>query len=913
MKTLFTLLILLSFHNCSLFDELVYLEKINSSVNIWSISRNIVSIKKENSYMKWMKVLLCLFIVSFYTIHSSSQNTTESLVGNALRYAEEYPIEKVYLHFDNTSYYLGEKIWYKAYIVMSRSISPSPISKVLHVELWNQFGQRIDGQKVQIIDGVACGQFNLLPDNLPGYYEVRAYTHWMLNVGENNYFSRVFPCYATPQLPGEYKRELFKFQLDKRMKTRPETLDRKMQVDFYPEGGLLVEGLLSTVAFQIKPFQDISPKIEGIKVYSPDHQLIDTCHVVHNGMGCFHYNPSKKSGYICFNYKGKDYKYDLPTAKEKGICLSVSRLSEDSITVLVAKNTNCMDTLIVCLASGGAIYQAIEVATDESIVQLKLLLDKLPCGVAQILLLSQAGKPLCQRMFFVNRPEKYVYFRCRKEKRVYAPGEKIELELNTLDNSHKNLSTNFSLAVRSTVDCDLSRLADNARSNLLLSSELKGYIHQPEYYFLPSGKVRDKELDLLLLVQGWTQYDWNKRTHYTSTYVPKYPPEQSLVLEGCVRNRFRKKQPDAEVSMLIQDTMSTVMTTKADANSFFHFPLDEFNGKCAAILLASTKKRTIEKARFFIDRNFTPPLHSYEPEEMSSLWDNLSETDSLALEKEEKTVMEKYKADGNVLDEVLVKRKNKKLPLKEYDRSIFAYYNVEQMVEEYLDKGKKYISLVDFLIQNNTNFKWMATKWIPMNSPMSSKAVIPEIMGLPLEYKNKKTKVFWDVDGRLIGDTVKLNQLLMSNPSGLKSITISEGNAAYKYINASAFNSDDVTLKSTFGGVSFTELADAVLISIKTSHGLTFFLRYPPSSETRVTYIEGYTKPDNFFSSNYANQSLPIVEKDHRRTLYWNPSVQTDKEGKAFIEFYNSNKYSILNINAETVTSDGRTGCLNIY
>ena len=338
-------------------------------------------------------ILLYSLVFSFYAIGLRGQNKVEDGINNSFMFCRDYPMERVYLHFDNTSYYLGEKIRYKGYIVVLDSATSLSISKVLHVELLNQFGQLLDKQNVRIENGAACGDFDLAPQNLPGYYEVRAYTRWMMNFGENNYFSRVFPCYAAAEPPGEFKKELFKYRLDISMKMRPSTSDDKMDIRFYPEGGQLVTDIPSTVAFQITSPKDVSPQIGRVDIYSSANLLIDTCRVVHNGMGRFRYCPSDKPGYISFVYKDKKYKYDLLDATPRGVCLSVSRLSDDSVTVSIFKNTGQTDTLGVCLTSGGIIYKAAEVVSDDSRIQLKFPLEQLPCGVAQVLLLDGEDQP----------------------------------------------------------------------------------------------------------------------------------------------------------------------------------------------------------------------------------------------------------------------------------------------------------------------------------------------------------------------------------------------------------------------------------------------------------------------------------------------------------------------------------------
>jgi len=118
-----------------------------------------------------------------------------------------YPQEKVYLHLDNTAYFLGETIWMKAYVTRSDTENRSNISRVLYVELISPRGFVVERRKLQVTDGLAWGDIKLTKRILKaGYYEIRAYTRYMTNWGKRNFFSRVFPVFDKPRTEGDYSR-----------------------------------------------------------------------------------------------------------------------------------------------------------------------------------------------------------------------------------------------------------------------------------------------------------------------------------------------------------------------------------------------------------------------------------------------------------------------------------------------------------------------------------------------------------------------------------------------------------------------------------------------------------------------------------------------------------------------------------
>ena len=203
------------------------------------------------------------------------------------RYAEniymfnaQYPQEKVYLHMDNRSYFIGDTIWFKAYVMNATTLNPTQMSGVLYVELLNEKGVEMERKKMSLENGMCHGDFVLKEDYRTGYYEIRAYTRYMLNwgnepkawtiqaesssrylyneevleqdvVADMNHcmFTRVFPVYKKPQMPGEYKTEMEWYpphtDLASPKVAEEELMDDSLRLSFYPEGGALVENLPS--------------------------------------------------------------------------------------------------------------------------------------------------------------------------------------------------------------------------------------------------------------------------------------------------------------------------------------------------------------------------------------------------------------------------------------------------------------------------------------------------------------------------------------------------------------------------------------------------------------------------------------------------------------------------------------------
>ncbi len=188
-------------------------------------------------------------------------------------FGESIPQEEVFLHLDNTAYYLGDTIYFKAYSWLSNG-RPSTLSRMLYVELLNQDGYLVERQKIEMNRGEGYGSIALRDTLYGGYYELRAYTRWQLNWGGYEHphtqsaeqwfyskrmmqlyyrdyeklYSRVFPVYDKPTQPGQYNEVMTTRPLQRYFRTQ--TPKPEATLTFYPEGGSLVAGTQQRVAFQ---------------------------------------------------------------------------------------------------------------------------------------------------------------------------------------------------------------------------------------------------------------------------------------------------------------------------------------------------------------------------------------------------------------------------------------------------------------------------------------------------------------------------------------------------------------------------------------------------------------------------------------------------------------------------------------
>jgi len=130
-------------------------------------------------------LLLTVFIFHSFNPAPVRQNNEHDLLARANLYSLRFPNEKIYLHLDRPSYWAGDDIWFKAYL-----LNPSIQECNIYIELINLSGSVIDKITCWSQNGLAYGDFNLAYSISSGVYQIRAYTNWMRNFDDNWFFRK---------------------------------------------------------------------------------------------------------------------------------------------------------------------------------------------------------------------------------------------------------------------------------------------------------------------------------------------------------------------------------------------------------------------------------------------------------------------------------------------------------------------------------------------------------------------------------------------------------------------------------------------------------------------------------------------------------------------------------------------------
>ncbi len=859
-----------------------------------------------------MKTMSCLvaYISLFFNLQTWGQELDSAInilipYIHALHSFSEYiPQEKVYLHFDNTSYYRDDNIWFKCYVVTSGQHQLSRLSKTLYVELLNPGGEIVDKRILKIENGQCHGNFTL--NQLPfysGFYEVRAYTKYMLDFGNDVIFSRLLPVFNKPKIDGNFEeKNMMRYGRygagNYPMKREKPLKEKKVNLRFFPEGGNIIQGITSRIAFEATDETGNPIDVAGT-VMDETKQELCRFDSQHEGRGVFAYTPGAGKQKVIAEYSGKKYQFDLSPGLPQGFVMETDNLSHpDSIEIWLRKNSNTPAGMLgVVILNGGKLQSYCFVNIDEDEISFKMDKTQLPSGVSQIVLFNHNGEILCDRLIFTCRNE-LVDVKVRTGKPAYKPHELVNMELSITDRNANPVNTTFSLSVKdgmNEVECK-----DNILTDLLLMSEVRGYVRDPSYYFKTEDSARRAALDLLLMVQGWRRYPW-KQMAGVEPLLLKYLPEQGIETHGKVVTMVRQTpKPNVNVSCFLlkkgdenEENVSFVDFFVTDSLGCFSF-VSDVQGKWNMIL-AVTEKGKKKDHRVILDRLFSPEPKRYRYAEIQVNIAKENNENDEGLNEEEipddhfdedlepfRIAYDDSLAKAGISEKVhhlsavtvSAKKRNKEHDIFNNRSTSIAYYDVRSEIDDIKDEGK-YIGddIHQLLVNMNPQF---CIRRCGADECVLYKQKSPLFV---INYERTE-------DSEIGNNAYKIIRL-----NAIKSIYINENlSVIYRYVDTRMTPLDVI---DRYNCAVLIETYPEGQIPVDGAKGV------------RKTWLEGYSPVKEFYSPDY---SVLPPESDYRRTLYWNPSVVSDVNGDAKIKFYNNSRCTKFSISAETVTSQGTIG-----
>ena len=795
--------------------------------------------------MSKIKLLLLCFVALALCAFKIDETPLQKLLKQLAKITANYPQQKVHLHLDKPYYAIGEDMWLKAYVVTAENREPAPIGKVLYVELINDKNEIAKKAKLEIKNGFADHHFNLVDSLYSGTYRIRAYTNYMRNYDADFFFEKAI---------------VIRNVLDKEPVVAEKTQTGNLSVKFFPEGGKLVTGLRSKVGVKALTPDGLGANLSGY-ITDKSNTKVAEFSTEHAGMGVFAFTPLAGEKYtaVVTDANGALKQFDVPKAEETGYVFAINS-NDNELIVRITASSQLVDgkELYVVGQANGKTCVSFTSKISGPISIVKLDKKLFPTGIAQFTLFDQTLNPVLERLVFVDHKDE-LKIDVTNNSKENSVKKKSAFEIAVADINNNQVDGNFSVSV---TDMDALPFDENDEttilSNLLLSSDLKGFIEKPNYYFNTANPDRAKYLDNLLLTQGWTRFVWKDIISETEPKIT-FRPEQTLEISGKVLNEFNKPLANAKVSMFSATPgLFLKLDTVSDASGNFVFDrldlphnasilfkaTDRKNGKFVKLQL-DEPPRVRESANYGMRVNMNQYLENTKKMFEEMVRYNIMDGTTLL-----KTVEIKTKANSKSLLNI----PNSANASGAADRVI-----TQEMLKDAIDIFSPFYKASGVMVRNSTLYRTRASSSMTQSTP-------PPMMLI--------------VDGIIMPS----GTITDINPADLAGIEIVTSNYNLAVLGPDAAG----------GAVYFT-----------TKKGNW---KGPSSTNTAKVTDAGFSITKEFYSPDYENPKTNQLIQDLRSTIYWNPKLITNQKGLAKFDFFNASLQGNYKITIEGMDAFGNIG-----
>ena len=771
--------------------------------------------------------------------------------------------EKLHLHTDRDHYLAGDTVWLRAHCVDARSHRPVAESRYVYVELHDDEGKLARRIKLLARDGRYAGYLPL-PADAGGDYALVAYTLFMANQGSDYFFKK--PISVAPLRP------------DAKVGARTERRIGAFDVQFFPEGGYLIDDIRCRVAFKALADDGLSVEVEGV-IRNARGEVVDSIRSLHAGMGCAAFTPRDGERYYaeCSIPSGQTRRFELP-ATDNDACVLRVLSEEERFTVQVLARRPLPEGLsLALLCRGNLLYRETWEPQRPALVFER---EGIPGGVLQLLLLDAEGNALSERLLF-NRSEE------RARVSLAAAGERAPRRKQTLTVEVRNPDAegDFSLAVTDRAAVPRPEGASIC-ATLLLTSELRGYIEDPDWYFDSAHAAAETALDALLMTQGWRRYDVPALLRGERPAL-HYPLEAGQEIAGRINKGGiwnRKHGLDRYEVQLLAPQWGYVTSAPVAEDGTFALNGFDFPDSTTFVLRPVGRSGPQRNAYITLTRDSFP--------EVGELPKRMPEPEEKPYEAQAREYVARRGSTDlrNVTIDTVFVVHHRRDENPEPEHRLASHSWNEQQIK---DSGSE--TILDFLqrlpgVYVRGSHIWYHDK-VPaflINGHLDeSIAMLENPMG-GINYFNKTGQ---NIKSRKIiyaDDYESLPTCLFYPLALVKSIEfIPGGNSVIWGPGLPNNGIFSITLKKSY------ELERS-------------FLDESFNNSTLISPI-GYQTPSEFYSPSYPTIVHRLVNTpDYRLTIYWNSQLELNKRGQVLVEFYSSDTSSKYDAVIYGVTKDGK-------
>jgi hypothetical protein len=790
------------------------------------------------------RVLFCFFIlVAGGAIDSKAQVAVDSMIN---LYGQFFPQEKLHLHMDKPVYSAGESIWFKSYIFSG--IYPSKYSTNFYIEMINpNTGDVLQRKMYPIYEGTSSGNLDIPADfKLPAVI-IRAYTPWMLNFDEGFVYNKRVKI-ISPEIP-----------------LTTDTASLPPTIDFLPEGGNFVAGMVNNIAF--KATDHFGDPIQAIgEVKDSKGSIVAEFMPDHDGMGKFELTPVAGEKYTATwrDDKKKTHTKALPAVQPVGVTLKLG-LIDGALPFVLERSKNApanLQTLnVIAHFNQQVVYKARINLTSIAVISGKIPVENIPTGIITVTVFDNNWNAIAERIAFVN-----------------AEDYNFNIQVNPIDKDLRKraynsvvvevpdeISANMSIAI---TDADASATNpddDNILSRLLLTGDLKGKIYSPYYYFLGNDEYMKSQLDLVMLTNGWRKYNWEKLTKGGLPEI-KVSNENYLSLKATITGLLPSqvpKQAQLNVFMVLPDSSKQMFAMPYQNEQFIEKELVFYDTVKLYYQFNKDESLAARGTVNFSTNTLRPPMKMAK----DSAWFVPLPLDTALLNRnkffaDELARITKDSKKGQVLQTVTVTAQRKT--------------KVQELDEQYTNGLFKGGDSYQFDMENEVAAAGMQSIFQFLQGRVAGLQITTAGGGVNMTWRGQTPIVFIDE--------------MQMDAQSVMNIPVND--IAYVKV-----------LRPPFFGAPGGGAGGA--IAIYTKRGKASTADIPSHLSQAVLY--GYNSAKVFYSPNYAEKSDAHAAEDLRSTLYWNPYVLTDSNSKRVkIEFFNNDITKKYRIIVEGMTPEGK-------
>ncbi len=740
--------------------------------------------------------------------------------------------EKLFMHTDKSFYMAGEILWFKLYAIDAEKQVPLDFSKIAYVELLNQEHRPVLQAKIALNRGMGNGSFQLPYSVSSSHYILRAYTNWMKNAGAECFFEKTLTIVNTLKKPDWTANESISYD-----------------VRFFPEGGNLVKGISSVVGYKVVDSDGKGQRASGV-ILNQRNDTITHFQTNRLGMGHLEFKPNGIDQYrALITVQGTQLIRPLPDALPAGMVVRLKEKDNDSI-LLRMETGAALNTSITLLIQGRRLTnERTRLQLINGIGEIVLPKTKLADGISRLTLLDDLSRPVCERLYCKQPPS--LSLTAGTNGQSFGLRKKVEVSITSQTRRQQPVQAELSAAVY-LLDSLQTPDKTDILSYLWLSSDLKGKIEDPGYYFANTDKETLAALDDLMLTQGWRRFKWVD-TARGNTVMPEYMPElEGHIVNGRVMTRIGN-QAGSHITAYLSVPGERPLFSIANSTDkgVIRFNLKDFYG--ANEMVVQTNGTSDSGYRVDIANPF---------------WDKPSDTrvPPLVLSAEYASLLLQHNRQAQLAHTFAGDRQRQFLFPEALDTT--AFYGLSDK-RYYLDDYTRFITMEEVM-----------------------KELIAEVRlrknGSQFSYRmyNRAFNDYFTTDPLVLIDGVpvfNVNKLIEFDPLKIRRIDV----VAQKFYQNQTIHDGIIQYHTYMGDLAGYQLDDNALI-----------VDYEGLQLQREFYSPLYDTPDRYQSR------LP----DPRNVLFWSPDVKTDGKGTGIFSFFTSDNPGRYLVVVQGISGDGLAG-----